>query len=408
MREATMTDTAPKQRPIVWLRRDGPSGAHRGWLRSEELRILRFPATVVSERGDLCPFSWCGGAVRGAVSETFNTARVAHVYALAAARGEPGARTTAGRLLDHLGRYKATGWPERPDSGTAEPQSLYTLAFVILAATSGIEIGHGGSRGLLGCALSRLDGSFWENGPGKAVDRVGPDGPSHYRGLNGNMHLAESLFAAGAALGDATLTDRALGLCDFVIREASRRDWRILEHYDAGWNPLPEHNRSRPDDPFFPYGSTVGHGFEWARLIAQTASRDRLSAAIAMFDRAAADGWCVDGVPGFVYTVDWSGRPVSRQRLHWVAAEAVAAASVLYALTGDPRFARRYEEWLDYVGSYLIDHRGGSWHHRLDHDNRPAGRDEAKPDLYHSYQAMLVPQLPVRTSMMQAVKAANV
>ena len=49
----------------------------------------------------------------------------------------------------------------------------------------------------------------------------------------------------------------------------------------------------------------------------------------AAFDRAVADGWDVDGAPGFVYTTDWSGRPVVSQRMHWVAAEAISAAAAL-------------------------------------------------------------------------------
>ena len=50
------------------------------------------------------------------------------------------------------------------------------------------------------------------------------------------------------------------------------------------------------------------------------------------------EGWDVDGAPGFVYTVDWSGKPVVRERMHWVAAEAVGAAAALHAATGEERF----------------------------------------------------------------------
>ncbi|MFC7574860.1 AGE family epimerase/isomerase [Klenkia terrae] len=50
--------------------------------------------------------------------------------------------------------------------------------------------------------------------------------------------------------------------------EARARDWRLPEHHDADWTALPEFNRDRPADPFRPYGVTVGHQFEWARLVA--------------------------------------------------------------------------------------------------------------------------------------------
>ena len=72
-------------------------------------------------------------------------------------------------------------------------------------------------------------------------------------------------------------------------------------------------NRDRPDDQFQPYGATVGHGLEWSRLLLhlEASLADPpdwlLPAAEALFDRAVADGWAVDGADGFVYTTDWDG-----------------------------------------------------------------------------------------------------
>ncbi len=399
--------TAGGAPPLGWL----GSPHHREWLRAEERRLLRFPATVVGDRGDAAVFAADGSPVPDAVSPTFGTARLAHVHALAALRGEPGARPTAFALLDHLATFSAHGWPENPLSGPDEPQSLYTLAFVILAASSGTAVGHRGSPAMLHSALDRLETAFWEPRYGRGLDRVDRDGrASPYRGLNANMHLTEALFAAGHALDDERLRSRAVALCGFAIEVARERRGRICEHFDSAWTALPEHHRDRPDDQFLPYGATVGHGMEWARLIAQcapVAPAGYLDAAVELFDRAAADGWAVDGHDGFVYTTDWEGRPVAHQRLHWVAAEAVATAAVLSALTGEGRFAARYEQWLDYVAVHLVDRQRGSWHHRLDRRNRvPAGAAAPKPDLYHAYQAVLIPQLPVRTSVVGAVTAA--
>ena len=47
---------------------------------------------------------------------------------------------------------------------------------------------------------------------------------------------------------------------------AQPHSWRIPEHYDAHWQPQLEH-QDHPDDPFQPYGATVGHGLEWSRLL---------------------------------------------------------------------------------------------------------------------------------------------
>jgi sulfoquinovose isomerase len=397
---SALRSSAPRSveaRPLGWL----SSPEHHEWLRDEERRLLQFPTMVVTGIGDAVVFSRRGTPIEGRVARTFDTARLAHVHALAALRGEPGARCVATALLSRLAGYAATGWPEHPDA-VDEPQSLYTLSFVILAASTGTRIGHGPSELMLRASLARLDDVFSERGLALGRDRVDRHGEvSPYRGLNGNMHLTEALFAAADVTGDADLRARATSICEFVVEIAAERDGRICEH----WNPRPELNRDRLDDWFVPYGATVGHGLEWARLIAQTAGTGPsglLGDVSSIFDRAAMDGWSVDGEPGWIYTTDWIGRPVVRDRFHWVAAEAIAAAAVLWSLTGDDRYATRYEEWLDYAATHLIDRRDGSWHHRLDATHRPV-EDSSKPDLYHAYQAMLIPQLPVRTSVAQAV-----
>lgn len=386
-------------------RLDNPE--HLAWLSAEESRLLGFPRTVVTARGDVAAWSRTGHALSRVDSPTFNTARTAHVYSLATRRGEPGAHATAVALLDYLAAFSAEGWPDSP-SRPHGGQSLYTLAFILLAAASGTGIGHSGSRDMLAGALQRLEEQFWEPRYGLAADRLDAEGRMDgYRGLNGNMHLAEALFAAADATGNDGLRARALGICAFVIRESERRHWRICEHYDENWQPLPDYNRDQPHHTFMPFGATIGHGFEWARLMAQSASfgpAGQLEAATALFDRAARDGWLPGPQPGFCYTTDWSGTPVSRRRLHWVAAEALASAAVFFRLTGEDRFAARYAEWFHHVETVFIDRRSGSWHHEVDGENQAgAPLPTDKPDLYHAYQAVLIPQVPVAASMAGAV-----
>src|SRR4029450_9029335 len=180
-----------------------------------------------------------------------------------------------------------------------------------------------------------------------------------YRGVNANMHGVEALLAAADATGDHGLRERALGIARRVALEfAEPQGWRIPEHFDSHWHPrlgrtrgrIPEHcdshwhpqldhNRDRPDDQFQPYGATVGHGLEWSRLLLhlEAALADPpdwlLAAAVGLFDRAGAGGWAVDGADGFVYTTDWDGTPVVRDRMHWVLAEAISAAAALRART---------------------------------------------------------------------------
>ena len=64
-----------------------------------------------------------------------------------------------------------------------------------------------------------------------------------------------------------TCARQALRTTERVVHGWAReRDWRLPEHFTAEWEPLPDFNRDRPADPFRPYGVTVGHQFEWARL----------------------------------------------------------------------------------------------------------------------------------------------
>jgi mannose/cellobiose epimerase-like protein (N-acyl-D-glucosamine 2-epimerase family) len=165
---------------------------------------------------------------------------------------------------------------------------------------------------------------------------------------------------------------------------------------------LPEYNADRRNDQFRPYGTTPGHSFEWARLLltleaAQTSPPAwLLDAATALFDTAVADAWHRDGHPGLIYTIDPDGQPVVTARLHWVACEAVLAADALYRRTGEERFAAVAARWWDEIDRYFLDRKGGGWWQELAPDMTPATSTwSGKPDIYHSYQALLFPSLPL-------------
>ncbi|WP_172592186.1 AGE family epimerase/isomerase [Subtercola boreus] len=439
---------------LGWLQ----SPSHAAWLRAEESRLLGFaagPRDLVDADGRGVLLDAYGRAQPATVPPTFHTARMAHSYAIAALRGHPGARPVASALLAGLASEPGPGWADLPGSGTraesapaAAPdatgpggaaaqdarQSLYALDHVLLAAASGVALGDASAPTLLERALARLDDVFWEpaalDGVGLGIDRVDSQGEAtDYRGMNSNMHLVEALLAVSDATGDPEWRERALGVCRFVVAEASGRDGRILEHYDGSWHPLPEHNRARPDHAFAPFGSTIGHGFEWSRLIAGLADAEGdaelLDGARSLYARAAADGWNRDSNEGFVYTVDWAGEPVSRQRLWWVAAEAVAAASVLARVpdrsagsadTNPEAYGADYERWLDHIATHFIDREHGSWRQRLEATDAGQAEVEAaersaggtlpgKTDLYHALQSMMIPLLPVATSVIAAIAA---
>jgi mannose/cellobiose epimerase-like protein (N-acyl-D-glucosamine 2-epimerase family) len=361
---------------------------------------------------------------------TWLTGRTVHVYALGHLLGVPGSRGIAQAALDGLIGPEAPlrdpvhgGWygTVLPDGSHSEGKEAYQHAFVLLAASSGVVAGLDGADRLLdeGCRVY-LD-RFWDDDAGMSVDTwdTAFEHLDPYRGINANMHSLEAMLAVADVTRDPGWLDRATRIATFVVTQAAEHGWRIPEHYSSDWAPRLDLNRDKPDDAFKPFGATVGHGLEWSRLLLHLEASLRAAgrpaadgptgttwaeAAASLFDRAVEDGWAADGAPGFVYTTDWSGVPVVRQRMHWVVAEGINAAAALHARTGDPGYATFYETWWDYVDRFVLDHEHGSWHHELDASNRPASTVwPGKADLYHAFQTTLVPRLPLAPTMAAAV-----
>lgn len=398
----------------------GLDPAHRRRLDAETDRLLDFGRAARSPAGG---FAWLDTGGRPDPAQPrplWLTGRMTHVYALGHLLGRPG----CGKLADHgLAALRTVfrdarhgGWVKEigPDGTVDGTKAPYEHAFVVLAAASATVAGRPGAAELLEDALAVLDRHFWDDdagllaGPRDAAFAT----PEPYRGANENMHGVEAMLAAYDATGEKEWADRALRSTGRILAGfAAAQGWRIPEHYDERWRPVLDYNADRPADPFRPFGATVGHSLEWARLAVQlratlgpAAPGWLLPAARALFDTAVADGWAVDGAEGFVYTVDWSGRPVVRQRMHWVAAEAIGAAAALAAATGEPAYEQWYRRWWDHVDAVFRDPAGGSWWHELDPDGRPADTVWAgKPDVYHALQATLLPRLPAAPGLARAL-----
>jgi sulfoquinovose isomerase len=162
--------------------------------------------------------------------------------------------------------------------------------------------------------------------------------------------MVEAFLAAGDATGDGAWHE----LAELVIgRFARLRDWRVLEHVDADWNPLPDYNRDDPRHRFRPFGVTPGHGLEWSRLLLQLRSA-----------LTTPPDWLLDAARGLFERALW-----------------------------------------DFAATYLLDRRGGNWHHELDETLQPSERTwTGKPDVYHAFQATLIPRLPPRPSLAGALR----
>ena len=227
------------------------------------------------------------------------------------------------------------------------------------------------------------------------------------------MHTVEALLSAADVLDDPSLRERAQRILTRVVHDLARgNEWRIPEHFDARWTPVLDYNVDEPAHPFRPYGATIGHWLEWARLalhlragLGVDAPDWLLDDARSLFDAAVREGWAVDGADGFVYTVDWSGTPVVRERMHWVAAEATATAAALHAATGESSYDGWYTTWWQHVAECFLDRERGSWRHELSPTNRPSAVTwQGKPDTYHAFQATLLPRLPLSPTLATALR----
>jgi sulfoquinovose isomerase len=337
------------------------------------------------------------------------TARMTHVFSLGQLRNRPGDSDLVDLGLASLDRdfgdHEHGGWfPRRDVAGKPdETKTAYEHAFVLLAASSATIAGRPGAEDLLARATDVVVQRFWDDDAGALVESW--DGAwqqcEAYRGANANMHSVEAFLAAADATGDGIWLERASRIVDRVIhRGAQSHDWRVPEHYDESWQILPDYNRDQPRHPFRPFGVTPGHGFEWSRLLlqldAQRGGEANREAARGLFDRAMTDGW--DG-RGLVYTTDWSGQPVVRDRFHWVTCEALATAYALWATTGDPTYGDLWRRLWTHAKEMFVDTEHGGWRHEVDVDGRLGhGTWTGKPDVYHAVQAVLLPLLPFEAS----------
>ncbi len=412
-----------------WLTADvsDPSAPGDAWLDAECRRLLDFGRRVVHPLGGAAWLGDDGSPDLDRPVHTWITSRMVHVYALGSLLGVEGCAQIASGALEglrttlrdaeHGGWFGAVGPDGDPVAGPGgASKSCYAHAFVMLAGSTAVVAGLPGGEDVLADAADVFERRFWDEGPGRVVDewdRAWTDALP-YRGLNSTMHAVEAMLAVGDVTGDAVWHRRAGRLAGLALDLAAAHDGRLPEHFRADWSVDLELNRDRPDDPFKPYGATVGHALEWSRLLLHleatlgpAAPAGLVDTARLLFERAVADGWHADGAPGFVYTTDWEGRPVVRQRMHWVAAEAVAAAAALHRRTGESGYADCYGRWWAYAAQYLVDLEQGSWHHELDAANRPqASVWPGKPDLYHAVQATLLPRLPLAPSLASGLAAA--
>ena len=399
---------------------------NREFLQSGALRLLEFGRRFPSPGGGSYYLGDDGTPWKDRSRETWITSRMAHVYSIGAMMGVEGCKELAEKaitgLTGELRDITYGGWYAglTAEGSIIPSKQCYAHAFVILAASSAYLAGIEGAEKLLREAIETYDSFFWNEEEGLAADTWNTEFTEldPYRGLNANMHTVEAFLAASDALKDDTYRIRAGRIISCVLDWAVENNYRIPEHYREDWIPDLDMNIEKPDDPFKPYGATPGHGIEWARLITEWSlssgetkealDSDTIKAACKLYERAVTDAWNADGSPGLVYTTDWNGSTVVHDRMHWTLAEAINTSAVLYRVTGEEKYAEQYEEFMRYLDESVLDKSCGSWYHQLDENNKPKDTVwPGKPDLYHAFQAMLIPYSKPDISIAAAVKATK-
>ncbi|MDO4904676.1 MAG: AGE family epimerase/isomerase [Lautropia sp.] len=452
---------------------------HRRWLLEQSKALLEFA------RKAKVPFGFAYLDQHGEIDpdqpiHTWISCRMTHIYSIGTLMGVAGCRELAEHgvqaLLEHIqdhahgGFFEALALEPGPD-GRAVPtetggqKSAYAHAFVLLAASSGLLAGIARADELFERISRIIDQRFWDEKCGRMRESFSRDFSvcEPYRGMNANMHTVEACLAAfdaqraqsaakgGTGSPDAGLPvhgqdpdtggrqtlrwlQRANSITHFAFMLAERNDYRLPEHFDEDWQTIRDYNEHDKAHPFRPYGATVGHALEWARLGAHVLRMNESQGLESPIDytriafglyRQALHNWHGDGAEGFVYTTDFDGNPIVRDRMHWVLCEAIGACVALDAITADDpppgesgraqgyveaalgnEFSYWYEIFMAYAARHLIE-RAGRWTHQLDADNRPgSGVWSGRPDIYHAFQCLMLPLLPFGHSITAAVKAA--
>ena len=409
-------------------------------LDAEAHRLLDFARAAALPTGGFGHLSATGEVLPERPVELWVTTRMTYSFALGALLGRAGDAA----LVDHglaaldgpLRDDVHGGWFASVDTGgrpVDDAKASYPHAFVVLATAAASLAGRDGATALLHEALGVVEEHLWEEEPGMVVESASRDFTAleDYRGVNANMHAVEAFLTAAdalAAAGDLQAEERwrsrAGRIVDRAVHGYAREaGWRLPEHFDGAWSPLPAYNDDDRAHPFRPYGVTPGHLLEWSRLALHLRAAERAGApgtaaagrgrpwllddARALYDRAVADGWVDEGegeVAGFVYTTGHDGAVSVPARMHWVLTEALGAAAALFQATGEPRYADDHARWWALAEAAFVDRDGGSWHHELDPSGRPAtGTWAGKPDVYHALQATLVPRLPLAPTFAAAL-----
>ncbi len=391
--------------------------------RGEALRLLDFARNSVVEEGGFGYLGLDGVVDRTHPRELYVQCRMIQVFGLAYLLGLSDSLEQVNVGMDALfdvfldvensGFFNSVDYLNKPVDAT---KLAYGHAFVLLAASTAKACKHPKADELLELIDGVIDTYFWDAEYGmlnNSWDREFTKCDS-YRGVNANMHGVEAFIAAFDVTKDQKYRARALEVSKKVVDGfAKSNSWMLPEHFDSQWKPDLEFNRDKPADPFCPYGVTIGHLFEWSRLVIQVGVQNSsdsaevawtLPDAINLYELAKKAGWSADGTDGFIYTMDWQKTPVVRSRMAWVVCEAIMAAYSLWITTHDAKYIEDFNAWWKYALDNMLDYEFGSWFHELDPNQAVIDTTwPGKPDVYHAFNACLLTMYPFKPSFVGVV-----
>lgn len=269
----------------------------------------------------------------------------------------------------------------------------YGHAFVLLAAATASKASISGARPMISETFDLLEARFWEPEAQLYVDVISLDdwhSIDTYRGQNANMHMCEAMLAAYEATAEVQYLDRAYLLARRICVDLSAQtDGLIWEHYTIDWQVDFTYNKEDPKNLFRPYGYLPGHFFEWAKLLVTLHSirpeQWMIHSAKKLFSTAVERAWD-EQHGGLHYAFGSDGKILDTDRYYWVLSEAIAAAALLAAQTGEQSYWRWYEAFWDYSYGHLIDHEFGGWYrvlnkqgHRYDDLKSPPAKTDYHP-----------------------------
>lgn len=283
-------------------------------------------------------------------------------------------------------------WTLRDGKPEDRTNHCYGVAFVLLAYSSAHQAGIAEAAAWMDETWELLEKRYWDADAALYRDEASPDWVfSEYRGQNANMHMCEAMLAAYEASGASRYLERAHLLADRMTRrQAGKAGGLVWEHYDRHWEPDLDYNRDDPKHLFRPWGFQPGHQVEWAKLLLIIA-RHRpetwlLPRARELFDISLQRAW--DSVHGGIcYGFAPDGTVCDGDKYFWVQAEALAAAALLAAASGEAEYWDWYRRIWAYSWKHMVDHRYGGWYRILTQANRKYS-DEKSPAGKTDYHTM--------------------